>query len=112
MLSVKLQRRPTIQEEMHLYTNHYHYLTLWFKVTRNFDQYTLHHVIYAPKRIRVNTSNCLGGDIYRQSYMKHCSVFSTLCKLCTYKIEYATVLPAKSDSEVMFCLQTYQGLII
>ena len=25
---------------------------------------------------------------------------------------YITVLPAKSDSEVMFCLQRYQGLII
>ena len=24
----------------------------------------------------------------------------------------ATVLPAKSDSDVMFCLQSYQGLII
>ena len=23
-----------------------------------------------------------------------------------------TILPAKSDSEVMFCLQSYQGLII
>ena len=25
---------------------------------------------------------------------------------------YLTVLPAKSDSDVMFCLQSYQGLII
>ena len=25
---------------------------------------------------------------------------------------YGTVLPAKSDSGVMFCLQSYQGLII
>ena len=24
----------------------------------------------------------------------------------------STVLPAKSDSDVMFCLQSYQGLII
>ena len=28
-----------------------------------------------------------------------------LCKI-------VTVLPAKSDSDVMFCLQSYQGLII
>ena len=45
---------------------HYHYLTLWFKVTQNVDQYTLHHVIYAPKRVKVNTctSNGLGGDAF------------------------------------------------
>ena len=24
----------------------------------------------------------------------------------------STILPAKSDSDVMFCLQSYQGLII
>ena len=27
-------------------------------------------------------------------------------------IEWHTVLPAKSDSDPMFCLQSYQGLII
>ena len=27
-------------------------------------------------------------------------------------INYATVLPAKSDSDIMFCLQSYQGLMI
>ena len=43
---------------------HYHYLTLWFKVTQNVDQYNLHHVIYAPKRIEVNSSNGLGGDTF------------------------------------------------
>ena len=26
--------------------------------------------------------------------------------------KYSTVLPAKSDSDFMFCLQSYQGLII
>ena len=26
------------------------------------------------------------------------------------QIRYSTVLPAKSDSAVMFCLQSYQGL--
>ena len=30
----------------------------------------------------------------------------------TLSIYIATVLPAKSDSEIMFCLQSYQGLII
>ena len=29
-----------------------------------------------------------------------------------HKLRVSTVLPAKSDSDVMFCLQSYQGLII
>ena len=28
------------------------------------------------------------------------------------KIELITVLPAKRDSDIMFCLQNYQGVII
>ena len=32
---------------------------------------------------------------------------STLCAHCT-----ATILPAKSDSDDMFCLQSYQELVI
>ena len=40
-----------------------------------------------------------------------------LSRDCIYKIEVQcssknTVLPAKSDSDFMFCLQSYQGLII
>ena len=34
-----------------------------------------------------------------------CVAVPGICKV-------STVLPAKSDSDVMFCLQTYQGLII
>ena len=34
------------------------------------------------------------------------------CFYWTYDKENATVLPAKSDSDVMFCLQSYQGLRI
>ena len=29
-----------------------------------------------------------------------------------YSYPYTTVLPAKSDSDIMFCLQSYQGLRI
>ena len=29
-----------------------------------------------------------------------------------YQTDNGTVLPAKSDSNVMFCLQSYQGFII
>ena len=31
---------------------------------------------------------------------------------CYILITWSTVLPAKSDSDVIFCLQSYQGLII
>ena len=43
-----------------------HYLTfdldLGVKVTRNVTQYPLHHVIYAPTKFEVSTSNGLGED--------------------------------------------------
>ena len=43
-----------------------HYLTfdldLGVKVTRNFTQYPLHYVIYAPTKFQVATSNGLGED--------------------------------------------------
>ena len=43
-----------------------HYLTfdldLGVKVTRNVTQYPLHHVIYAPTKFEVATSNGLGKD--------------------------------------------------
>ena len=35
-----------------------------------------------------------------------------LLSLMLLHLYYGTVLPAKSDSYVMFCLQRYQGLII
>ena len=37
-------------------------LDLGVKVTRNVTQYPLHHVIYAPTKFHVATSNCLGED--------------------------------------------------
>ena len=43
-----------------------HYLTfdldLGVKVTQNVTQYPLHHVIYAPTKFEVATSNGLGED--------------------------------------------------
>ena len=41
-------------------------------------------------------------------------VMDVHCKKCnlTPKEVAATVQPAKSDSDVMFCLQSYTGLII
>ena len=41
-----------------------HYLTfdLGVKVTQNITQYPLHHVIYAPTKFEVATSNGLGED--------------------------------------------------
>ena len=55
---------PKHYEEMHI--KKIHYLTfdldLGVKVTRNVTQYPLHHVIYAPTKFQVATSNCLGED--------------------------------------------------
>ena len=45
---------------------------------------------------------------------RHSTKFCTVClELSSVScIEVSTVLPAKSDSDFMFCLQSYQGLII
>ena len=43
-------------------------------------------------------------DIFLQK-PKHYKIQHMLCLYCT-------VLPAKSDSDFVFCLQSYQGLII
>ena len=40
--------------------------------------------------------------------LTHCIFSLNVCVL----VLCLTVLPAKSDSDVMFCLQSYQGLII
>ena len=44
-------------------------------------------------------------------------IFHSICLFIIYFLNIrfivsATVLPAKSDSDDMFCLQSYQGLII
>ena len=41
------------------------------------------------------------------------SICSRLVKMKVFAVDALyTVLPAKSDSDVMFCFQSYQGLII
>ena len=46
-------------------------------------------------------------------YFAHDSVkFVVLLRPGSCATTYTSVLPAKSDSDVMFCLQSYQGLII
>ena len=47
---------------MHLQENILFDLDLGVKVTRNVTQYPLHHVIYAPTKFAVATSNGLGED--------------------------------------------------
>ena len=39
-------------------------------------------------------------------------VKSKVCNLAARKVHVPTILPAKSDSDFMFCLQSYQALII
>ena len=53
---------PKVYEEMHLQENTLFDLDLGVKVTRNFAQYPLHHVIYASTKFEVATSNGLGED--------------------------------------------------
>ena len=43
---------PTVYEEMHLQVNTLFDLDLRVKVTKNINQYPLHHVIYASARLR------------------------------------------------------------
>ena len=57
--NLKLLHRK-VYEEMHLQENTF--LDLGVKVTRNVTQYPLHHVIYAPTKFEVSTSNGLGED--------------------------------------------------
>ena len=47
---------------MHLQENTFFDLDLGVKVTRNVTKYPLHHVIYAPTKFQVATSNGLGED--------------------------------------------------
>ena len=47
-------------------------------------------------------------DEDKSSLSRKCCLFL----MSTAYIENTIVLPAKSDNEVMFCLQSYQGLII
>ena len=49
----------------------------------------------------------LYSDSVKKGLLADVILLSTLKKL-----KYTTVLPAKSDSGIMFCLQSYQGLMI
>ena len=56
---VAASKRRCIYEKIHYLTFD---LDLGVKVTRNVTQYPLHHVIYAPTKFEVATSNGLGED--------------------------------------------------
>ena len=51
----------------------------------------------------------------RTAHEIHCTtvvmVLADMYQICV-KLSSSTALPAKSDSDVMFCLQSYQGLLI
>ena len=57
---------PMVKEEIHLHENTF--FDLDGKVTRNFAQYPLHHVTYAPANFEVAMSNGLGGDAFTRKY--------------------------------------------
>ena len=54
--------------------------------------------------------------LYKECYLINLTYLQNIFKAEKMKlsniIPEPTVLPAKSDSDVMFCLQSYQGLII
>ena len=54
--------RATAWEEMHLQENTFFDLDLGIKVTRNIFWFRLYHVIYAPARSEVATTNSLRED--------------------------------------------------
>ena len=49
---------------------------------------------------------------FLQTTLSSNRVKSKVCTLSARKVHVPTVLPAKMDSDFMFCLQSYQGLII
>ena len=52
---------------MHLQESSIFDLDLGVKVTRNVDQYPLHHVTYPATKFTVATSNGLGGDTFTRN---------------------------------------------
>ena len=46
-----------------------HYKYSLFKVTQNVAQYPLHHVTYAPAKMKVATSKGLGDAFTRQRFV-------------------------------------------
>ena len=52
---------------MQLQENTFSDLDLGFKVTRNFAQYRLFHVIYSVTKFEVATSNGLGEDTFTRN---------------------------------------------
>ena len=49
---------------------------------------------------------CLTGPMVRKSLQFYAQTFCLIGPLIS------TVLPVKSDSDILFCLQSYQGLVI
>ena len=59
--------------------------------------------------VETHISPCKMFFLFIFSIVMVCIIVSTTIPLCKYTF---TVLPAKSDSDIMFCLQSYQGLRI
>ena len=61
--------RPTASEEMHLQENTLFDLDIGIKVTRNFAQYSLHHVTYTHAQFESYTTNSLGEYAFTSKYI-------------------------------------------
>ena len=64
--------------------------------------------VHAVSR-RKNMGEGGGGAPSRNNWIKGVHL---LLKVVRSSISKPTVLPAKDDSDVMFCLQSYQGLVL
>ena len=71
--------------------------------------------------VRSQIDNLISMDCNRGSWVWNMGLLLTSLQIILsllliqgywQKFAYTTVLPAKSDSDFMFCLQSYQGLII
>ena len=60
---------------------------------------------------KVSFRSCVTGllSVYNMFWLND---FKLYCNSTLNNFDSTTVLPAKSDSDIMFCLQSYQGLRI
>ena len=61
-------------------------------------------------RLQIIEHEALANDFFMNENMRGQEIHSTY--LNSYWVTKTTVLPAKSDSDIMFCLQSFQGLRI
>ena len=67
---------------------------------------------YILKYIFVLAIDTSHSNPYRKVGQSMCQMCTNRCDQIILIVEESTILPARSDSDFMFCLHSYQGLII